>query len=122
LQQRDSQNRYPGLVLLRSEHLALAQKRLTIKLDMPPPELVMEVVSPGKTSRDRDYVCKRAQYANIGIPEYWIIDPKLQAVLVLVLEDRNDVEHGTYQGKDAIVSPTVPTLNLTAEQIFAAAQ
>ncbi|MGB8698969.1 MAG: Uma2 family endonuclease, partial [Thermosynechococcaceae cyanobacterium] len=66
LQKGDAQNRFPDLVVLREEHLQLTRKRLTITLDMPPPQLVMEIVSPGKTNRDRDYVHKRAQYAAIG--------------------------------------------------------
>jgi len=30
------------------------------------PLLVVEVVSPGKLQRDRDYVAKRAQYQDFG--------------------------------------------------------
>jgi len=71
----DAANRYPDLVVLREEHLELPQRRLTITLDMPPPRLIAKVVSPGKTNRDRDYIHKRAQYAAIRVPEYWLIDP-----------------------------------------------
>lgn len=34
--------------------------------------LVVEVVSPG--SRRMDNVVKRGEYANAGIPHYWIVD------------------------------------------------
>jgi Uma2 family endonuclease len=44
---QDAANRYPDLVILRPEHLALTRTRLTITLEMPPPQLVAEVVSPG---------------------------------------------------------------------------
>jgi hypothetical protein len=44
LQTGDAANRIPDLVVLREEHLALTQKRLTVTLDMPPPVMVMEVV------------------------------------------------------------------------------
>lgn len=74
LQTKDAANRYPDLVILRPEHLELSQRRLTITLDMPPPCLIVEVVSPGKTNRDRDYIRKRAQYAAIAVPEYWLLD------------------------------------------------
>ncbi|MDX2241264.1 MAG: Uma2 family endonuclease [Leptolyngbyaceae cyanobacterium bins.302] len=47
-------------------------KRSTVMLDMPPPLLVVEVVSPGKTNEDRDYRYKRSEYAARGIVEYWI--------------------------------------------------
>jgi len=69
----DAANRFPDLVTLREEHLDLTRRRLTITLDMPPPRLVVEVVNPGKTNRDRDYINKRAQYAAIAVDEYWLI-------------------------------------------------
>jgi len=118
LQPKDAANRYPDLVILRPEHLELMGRRLTITLDMPPPQLVVEVVSPGKTNRDRDYINKRSQYAAIGVPEYWLVDPKAQTVMVLELEGDDYGEIGTFQGITPIVSPTLPALTLSAEQVF----
>ena len=115
LQSKDAANRYPDLVVLRSEHLKLTQRRLTITLDMPPPRLIAEVVSPGKTNRDRDYIYKRAQYAAIGVPEYWLIDPVAQTVMVLSLEGGTYREIGVF-GKQ-IASIEFPGLELTVEQI-----
>ena len=40
------QNRYPDLVVLTEAHLLQTEKRLTITLDMEPPQFVAEVVSP----------------------------------------------------------------------------
>lgn len=118
LEPKDPANRYPDLVVIRPEHIALAQRRLTITIDMPPPQLVAEVISPGKTNRERDTVRQRAQYANRGIPEYWLIDPKAKTVTVLVLQgDRYQVS-GVFQGDMAIVSPTFGTLAIGASQIF----
>jgi hypothetical protein len=37
LDAKDPANRFPDLVILREEHLALTRKRLTITRDMPPP-------------------------------------------------------------------------------------
>jgi len=118
LKKGDAQNRFPDLVILREEHLQLTQRRLTITLDMPPPLLVVEVVSPGKTNRDRDYINKRAQYAAIGVNEYWIVDPTTQTVLVLELTDKDYKEIGLFQGCDSIISITFPELALIAQQIF----
>lgn len=36
--------------------------------------VAVEIVSPG--SRRTDYVVKRGEYADAGIPHYWIIDPQ----------------------------------------------
>ena len=111
-------NRYPDLVILREEHLELTRKRLTITLNMPPPDLVVEVVSPGKANRERDYKAKREQYAARGIPEYWIADPDDQVVIVLRLQAGAYVEVGRFQGSEWITSPGFPALELTAEQVL----
>jgi len=112
------QNRYPDLVILNLEHLPLTQRRSTLTLDMPPPQLVVEIVSPGKANHQRDYVDKRKQYVARGIPEYWIVDPQAEVVIVLALESGAYVEIGQFRGDEAIVSPTVPDLALSAEQIL----
>ena len=39
-----------------------------------PPDWVLEVASPGTQKKDRDR--KRCRYAEIGVPEYWMFDPK----------------------------------------------
>lgn len=57
-----------------------------IIFEMPAPVLVVEVVSSSDTnrqSRERDYVDKREEYAQRGIPEYWIID-QVEAVIVVL--------------------------------------
>lgn len=126
LHAKDSANRYPDLVVLRPEHLELTQRRLTITLDMPPPRLIVEVVSPGKTNRvllrryrkGRDYTHKRAQYAAIGVPEYWLIDPIAQTVMVLTLDNHTYREVGLFSQNAAIASIEFPDLKLTAQQIF----
>lgn len=118
LQPKDAANRYPDLLILRPEHLNLLKRRLTITLDMPPPRLVAEVVSPGKTNRDRDYIHKRAQYAAIGVPEYWLLDPVAQTVMVLALEGAAYREVGVFGKAEGIASIEFPELELTVEQIF----
>ena len=75
LKPKTPQTRYPDLVVLKSEHIALTQKRLTIRLSMSAPDLVVEVVSPGDENIKRDYEEKREQYEARGILEYWLIDP-----------------------------------------------
>ena len=116
------ENRYPDFVVLREEHIPLIQKQLAIKLDMPPPQLVVEVVSPGKQSYQRDYVEKRQQYEARGIPEYWIIDPERQRVTVLKLEEGVYAEVGQFPGADRIPSQQFPDLALTVAEILQAGQ
>jgi Uma2 family endonuclease len=118
LQSGDAANRFPDLIVLRQVHLELTQRRLTITLNMPPPRFIAEVVSPGKTNRDRDYIHKRAQYAAIGVPEYWLLDPATQTVMVLALEGNAYQEIGVFGKGAAILSVEFPGLELTVGQIF----
>jgi Uma2 family endonuclease len=48
------------------------------------PALVMEIVSPGREARDRDYLAKREEYLAFGIREYWIVDRFARRVTVLI--------------------------------------
>lgn len=119
----NTQNRYPDLVVLRNEHLELTKKRQTITLEMPPPQLVAEVVSPYKNYNDenyrRDYVDKVEQYQARGIPEYWIIDPQQELVTVLLLKD-GSYEKQEFRGDERIISEIFPELGLSAAQVVRA--
>ncbi|WP_257236698.1 Uma2 family endonuclease [Nostoc sp. 'Peltigera malacea cyanobiont' DB3992] len=71
--------RLPDLVLHTESKAALiGSPRNLITRDMPPPALVVEVVSPGTENRSRDYRYKRTEYAARDITEYWIVDPELK--------------------------------------------
>ncbi len=85
---------------------------------MAPPLLVVEVVSPGELQHDRDYIAKRSQYQDIGIPKYWIVDPQEKTVTVLGLVDAVYTEVGTFQEADLIRSPQFPELQVTSTQIL----
>ncbi len=47
------------------------------------PDLIFEVVSPGKVSIERDYVLKRSEYQRLGVKEYVIVDRFHRLVTVL---------------------------------------
>lgn len=58
-------------------------------------DLVIEVVSPDDPQRD--LVTKRSEYAQAGIPEYWIVDPQAETITVLRLDGAAYVEHGVFR-------------------------
>jgi Uma2 family endonuclease len=49
------------------------------------PQLVVEVLSPGNTRRERER--KLADYASLGVPEMWVVSPEARTVEVLYLEN-----------------------------------
>ena len=86
---REGKFREPDLLLLRNRPDPRYQDRYWLGAD-----LVAEVISPDNP--DRDLVEKRADYAEAGIPEYWIVDPRDETITVLALEGEAYIEHGTY--------------------------
>ena len=51
-------------------------------------DLVMEVVSRDAESRKRDLLQKPLEYAEAGIQEYWIVDPRKSSIMVLTLQGK----------------------------------
>lgn len=112
-------NRKPDVLVMQPEHLITARKAIT--LDQLPPQFVAELVSPGPESSDnyqRDYVWKRSQYQQLGILEYWIVDPHRQKVTVLILVE-GKYQEMVYKGDCTIRSSVFPTLSLTASDVLA---
>jgi Uma2 family endonuclease len=112
--------RIPDFLLLEEVHLSLLERRATITREMPPPQLIMEVVSPGDENSEnykRDYEVKPQQYAAIGVLEYWIIDPDREWIKVGILTNDN-YQFETFRKEEKIVSPTFPDFILTAAQIL----
>lgn len=114
--------RLPDLVVVTEVGASalINQKRSMVSITMPAPALVVEVVSSSdtdKTSRDRDYIDKRREYASRGISEYWIVDPIAQAVFVLTLEG-NSYQERKFAGEERLVSIEFPEVELSANQIL----
>ena len=92
-------------------------------------KLIVEVVS---TNWRDDYYNKFRDYEEMGIEEYWIVDyaalgarkfigdPKQPTIFVCNLVD-GEYQMNPFTENTAIVSPTFPELNLSAEDIFALA-
>mgnify|MGYP001575004723 CR=1 FL=1 len=57
----------------------------------PVPSLVVEILSPSTKRRDREH--KRRFYMELGVTEYWIVDPEQETVAV-IKADRPDVTSG----------------------------
>jgi Uma2 family endonuclease len=111
--------RQPDLMLL-SEDAAIALQAFTkglITHDMPPPRLVVEVVSQGQSNRD--YRFKRTEYAGRQIPEYWIVDPISATITVLQWVD-GLYEEQVFTGAATLVSPELGQLTLTVDQVLQA--
>ena len=56
------------------------------------PTIIIELVSKGKINQERDYVAKRAEYREIGVKEYWIIDRFAKTMTVCLFAADRDQE------------------------------
>ncbi|MBE9006856.1 Uma2 family endonuclease [Fortiea sp. LEGE XX443] len=121
---------FPDVLVLNQKNLAnepLWKKESTVSLGASIP-LVIEVVS---TNWRDDYHLKFADYEEMGIAEYWIIDyaalggrnfignPKQPTILVCNLVD-GEYQISKFRDDTPIVSQTFPELHLTPNQIFQA--
>jgi len=116
---RRARCRVPDLLVHSEESLAAltGASRATLTRDMPPPALVIEVVSPGTANRDRDYRYKHTEYAARGIAEYWIVDPETRQV-TLCQWVNGQYEDTILTGSTPIASAVIPNLTLTVDQIW----
>ncbi len=113
--------RIPDLIVLTDDLAAALSgaKRSVIMPDMPPPALVVEIVSPGTTNEARDYRYKRSEYAARSIAEYWIVDPQQAQITILTLV-AGLYEEAVFKGNDRLLSATLPNLTLTPAQVLQA--
>jgi len=79
-------------------------------------DLVVEVVSPDDPRRD--LVQKRREYAEAGIPEYWIVNPQTETISVLRLEGTKYAEHGVFQRGDQATSALLAGFQVSVDAVF----
>lgn len=79
-------------------------------------DLALEVVSADKP--ERDLVEKRGDYAEAGIPEYWIVNPETETITVLRLEDSAYAEHGVFGRGTEAVSALMPGFSVGVDAVF----
>jgi Uma2 family endonuclease len=78
-------------------------------------DLVMEVVSD---DRELDLEKKRREYAQAGIPEYWLVDPRDRQIVVLRLDDGSYAVHGVFSAGEIATSVLLAGFAVDVAEVF----
>lgn len=82
------------------------------------PELMVEVLSPGKTNERRDREFKLWLYSRRGVLEYWIVS-RIEQQLELYRRDEAMLKlHSTLYKADLLRSPHLPGFSCQVSQFF----
>ena len=79
-------------------------------------DLVVEIVSPDNPRRDIEQ--KRLDYAEGGIPEYWIINPLDGTLTIMTLQNNAYVEYDVFHRGDVASSVLLPGFTLEVDAVF----
>jgi len=108
--------RIPDLVVMpRAQWRSLQTCEAIIEINQPAPILVIEVVS--ESTKSTDYRAKRAEYSVLGILEYWVVDPLVNKITILSLDD-GWYDACEFEDDEIVRSRTFPNLKLTVNQVF----
>lgn len=106
--------REPDLMYLSNAHL----DRITLEY-WGVPDLVVEVHSPGPHSRDKRI--EYEEYAQAGIPEYWMVDTDAKTIDVYRLNQAAYELNRHYSLGDQLASEQLPGFELNLIDVFAKA-
>jgi len=106
----------PDVVWVTRERLARATDKAGHLLAAP--ELVIEVLSPGKTNEERDRRVKLKLYSRHGVHEYWIVDAMLQQVAVYRRDHDQLVLDRTLYADDTLQSPQLAGFSCNVAKLF----
>ena len=81
-----------------------------------PPDLCVEVISP--STQDRDRGRKMQMFARFGVPEYWIVDPRLRRIEVYRLEREAYALLADVSGEGVVESATIAGLVFSPAGLF----
>ena len=105
--------REPDVLFMAKEHADRMEEQY-----FGPPDLVIEVTSPGTVNTDRSE--KAAEYARAGIREYWIVDPEARTVEVFTLAGQKYKLAGASSAGRSAGSVVLEGFEVAVERLFRA--
>ncbi len=119
----------PGLIFAKDDDVApdlvwISNDRLIVSLGTDgkfhdAPELVVEVLSPGRVNERRDREAKLKLYSRRGVSEYWIVSWQSRTVDVYRRAEAELKLLGTLGETDMLQSPILPGFSCRISVLFA---
>lgn len=82
------------------------------------PDLIIEILSPSTTKKD--FGVKLRLYERVGVPEYWIVHPNDQTVLVFILKQESYATPSIYKVPDEVPVQMFNDFSIPLSEIFPA--
>ncbi len=103
----------PDLIFIQKDHVSkIGRDKLNVI-----PDLAVEVLSP--SSAFYDLMHKKTVYAESGVAEYWIVDPKDETVEIFRQDGGRFVSDAYFKNSDVLQSPLFPGFTMKLEDVFA---
>ena len=111
LRVRAGKFREPDLILVLNAKDPRRENRFWTGAD-----LTLEVVS--EHNPKRDLVDKRHDYAEAGVPEYWIVNPMTETIIVYFLQGKKYKKHGEFGRGEIATSVTLQGFSVNVDEVF----
>ncbi|MDQ2747566.1 MAG: Uma2 family endonuclease, partial [Acidobacteriota bacterium] len=79
------------------------------------PEIVIEILSPGRVNARRDLQVKRELYEIYGVPEYWAVKPQEKEIEVYAVGGKSKI----YAENETLETAFLPKFKLSLKHLFA---
>ncbi|MBI3761718.1 MAG: Uma2 family endonuclease [Chloroflexi bacterium] len=103
--------REPDVMLFSAEHRDRVGEKFS-----GPPDLAVEILSPGSIANDKDEKFK--EYARAGIPEYWILDSEQPSLEQYLLEGEKYRLHAQLGSGDMARADVLAGLEVSIDVIY----
>jgi Uma2 family endonuclease len=107
----DSSVVQPDLAIVRNARKAVSERGIE-----GPPDVIVEILSPGNSGHDELF--KKALYARMGVPEYWVIDPAQGLVTAYHLEGGRYGTSARFDRSSTLVSLEFPEVSVPLARLF----
>jgi Uma2 family endonuclease len=106
----------PDISFLSAARLAAGPAPQQGKFIRIVPNLVVEILSAATARRDQTE--KKAIYAENGVEEYWIVDPKRRDITVYALSGKRFSRGTVYTTRDTLRSRVLDGFTLSVREVF----